>query len=54
MVEIVGPGIDGQFVDHCGIEPRLPQELGIGFAEDSEGVLDHVVVAADGHAGAAM
>ena len=50
MVEVVGPRIDGQFVQHGRIEHRLDQQHGIGGLQDGQGPLDQVVIRADGHA----
>ena len=50
MVEVVGPGIDGQLVQQRRIEHGLQQQHRIGGLEDRQRPLDQVVVAARGHA----
>ena len=49
VIEIVGPGIDGQFFEQRGVEHRFELHGGIDAFEDRQGTRNQVVIAAHGH-----
>jgi hypothetical protein len=50
MVEVVGPRVESQLVEHLQIEPGLVQDFGVGLGQDVERPGDEFAVRPARHA----